>query len=238
MKNTEKAAELNSGKTTDILEQFMVTQNVQVDAIGFFINLLLTAFLAFLIALIYRAYGTALSNRRLFSKNFVLLAMITMMIITIVKSSLALSLGLVGALSIVRFRSAIKEPEELVYLFFCIAIGLGLGANQRGITLIAFIVISCILIANAAFRKKERPQNLILTISSSSPDLESEQLTSIVQEHCASASLKRIDVSENNLEASFIVSLDNYEQLRSTEKALKESHGDISYTFLDTEGAL
>ena len=48
-----------------------------------------------------------------------------MLIITVVKTSLALSLGLVGALSIVRFRSAIKDPEELLYLFFSIAIGIG-----------------------------------------------------------------------------------------------------------------
>ena len=58
-----------------------------------------------------------------------------MVMITIVKSSLALSLGLVGALSIVRFRTAIKEPEELSYAFLSIAIGLGLGADQRLTTL-------------------------------------------------------------------------------------------------------
>ena len=58
----------------------------------------------------------------------------TVVVISIVKSSLALSLGLVGALSIVRFRSAIKEPEELAYLFLSIGIGLGLGAGQRVVT--------------------------------------------------------------------------------------------------------
>ena len=58
----------------------------------------------------------------IFFKNFTSLTLITTLIITVVKSSLALSLGLVGALSIVRFRAAIKEPEELVYLFICIAI--------------------------------------------------------------------------------------------------------------------
>ena len=68
--------------------------------------------------------------------------MTTMLIITIVKSSLALSLGLVGALSVVRFRTAIKEPEELSYLFFTIAIGLGFGANQTLITVIGFVLIA------------------------------------------------------------------------------------------------
>ena len=227
-----------SDKSSQLIEQFMVTQNVQVDAIGFFANLLLTAFLAFLVGRLYRTFGTALSNRRLFSKNFVLLAVITMMIITIVKSSLALSLGLVGALSIVRFRSAIKEPEELVYLFLCIAIGLGLGANQIGITLIAFVVIAGIIIGAGLFRKKERPQNLILTLSSTDPKTQSEDLVSLLQEHAAAASLKRIDVSENKLEASFIICLSDYDQLKDIEKALKESHPDVSYTFLDTEGAL
>ena len=56
--------------------------------------------------------------------------MIVFFVILIVKSSLALSLGLVGALSIVRFRTPIKEPEELIYLFLAIAIGLGFGAGQ------------------------------------------------------------------------------------------------------------
>ena len=56
-----------------------------------------------------------------------------------VKSSLALSLGLVGALSIVRFRAAIKEPEELIYLFLTIAAGLGTGAGQIKITIFGVI---------------------------------------------------------------------------------------------------
>ena len=70
-----------------------------------------------------------LSNRKIFSKNFFIITTTTMLIITVVKSSLALSLGLVGALSIIRFRAAIKEPEELGYLFLTISIGLGCGAD-------------------------------------------------------------------------------------------------------------
>ena len=56
--------------------------------------------------------------------------MTTLLVIAVVKSSLALSLGLVGALSIVRFRTPIKEPEELAYIFLAIALGLCLGADQ------------------------------------------------------------------------------------------------------------
>ena len=92
-----------------------------------------------------------MSNRKTMAFNLLLLVLITSLVISIVKSSLALSLGLVGALSIVRFRTAIKEPEELIYLFIAIAIGLGIGANQYYITVIAFIVIILIIIAVEKF---------------------------------------------------------------------------------------
>ena len=75
-----------------------------------------------------------------------------MLIITIIKSSLALSLRLVGALSNIRFRTAIKEPEELMFLFISIALGLGFGANQTFITLIGFllIIIAIILLTSSS----------------------------------------------------------------------------------------
>ena len=62
-----------------------------------------------------------------------------------VKSSLALSLGLVGALSVIRFRTPIKEPEDLAYLFLSIALGIGYGAIQIYATSIIFIIIILIL---------------------------------------------------------------------------------------------
>ena len=109
---------------------FFINQNVQVDLQNFIVSLICAAVLSFLVQLFYIKYSSTLSNRKEFSKNFVILGVTTCIVIMIVKSSLALSLGLVGALSIVRFRAAIKEPEELVYLFLVIAIGLGCGANQ------------------------------------------------------------------------------------------------------------
>ena len=76
-----------------------------------------------------------------FSNLFPFITLTIVLVIYIVKSSIALSLGLVGALSIVRFRTPIKEPEELAYLFICIAAGLGYGANQTIPTTVAVLVI-------------------------------------------------------------------------------------------------
>ena len=94
----------------------------------------------------------------------ILIATTTAFIISVVKSSLALSLGLVGALSIIRFRTAIKEPEELSYIFIAITIGIGLGANQVVITLIAFILTSVVILLLFHFSDSNIPdQNMFLT---------------------------------------------------------------------------
>ena len=74
------------------------------------------------------------------------MSIVTCLVITVIKFSLALSLGLVGALSIVRFRAAIKEPERLIYLFLIIGIGLASGANQFLVAIIATIFVSIILL--------------------------------------------------------------------------------------------
>ncbi len=84
---------------------------------------------------------------------FLLLVISMILIITTIKTSIALSLGLVGALSIVRFRTPIKEPEELLYIFVAIAMGLGLGANQVLSTLLGFLVIVLSMLPFAFFRK-------------------------------------------------------------------------------------
>src|SRR5688500_17756117 len=103
---------------------------------AFFFAFSVCTLFSYLLSIIYVRYICTLSNRRVFAKNFILLAITTMFIISVVKSSLALSLGLVGALSIVRFRSAIKEPQELTYLFLTISIGLGCGAGLTILTIL------------------------------------------------------------------------------------------------------
>ena len=132
---------------------FFLNENVQIELSSFVLSLLSAAVLSFIVHLFYIKFSSTLSNRSEFSKNFVILGVATTIIIVIVKSSLALSLGLVGALSIVRFRAAIKEPEELIYLFLIIAIGLGCGANQLIITAVGIIFsLTVIILFSKALR--------------------------------------------------------------------------------------
>ena len=128
------------------LLDFYLNEQVQISASNFIEAIVFSAILSLLIQFVYIKFSSTLSDKFEFSKNFVILGLATTLIITIVKSSLALSLGLVGALSIVRFRAAIKEPEELVYLFLIIATGLGCGAGQIMITVIGVIISLFIII--------------------------------------------------------------------------------------------
>ena len=138
---------------------FFINENIQIDLQNFIISLICVSILSLLIQLFYIRFSSTLSNRIQFSKNFVILGIATCIVIMIVKSSLALSLGLVGALSIVRFRAAIKEPEELVYLFLIIAAGLGCGAGQLGVTVVGIIFALLIILVYSVFLKRIKIKN-------------------------------------------------------------------------------
>ena len=142
------------------LLNFYLNEQVQISAFNFVEAILLATILSILIQFVYLKFSTSLSNKLEFSKNFIILGVATTLVITIVKSSLALSLGLVGALSIVRFRAAIKEPEELVYLFLIIAIGLGCGAGRLVVTALGTFTAILIIFILKKFRTNESKLNI------------------------------------------------------------------------------
>ena len=93
-------------------------QNIEISLLVFAANLFIAFILSYILSLVYVKYSNSLSNKKLFSKNFYLITLTTTLIITVVKSSLALSLGLVGALSIVRFRALSKNQKKLRIFFY------------------------------------------------------------------------------------------------------------------------
>lgn len=222
--------------TIESFEQFLATSSAQFSIWNYLLNLFLTALLAYLLGLLYNRYGDSLSNRKSFSKNFVILAIATMIVITIVKSSLALSLGLVGALSIVRFRAAIKEPEELSFLFLNIAIGLGFGADQKLGTIVGFVFIALYLMGKKILYKKTNyeNQNLILSISVLNP--EKDYLTiilAIIEKHTVKANLKRFDENENTLELSCIIETNNLKNINEAKSELQNQFSNITIRLID-----
>jgi hypothetical protein len=128
--------------------------------------------LSALLRMVYIKFSMSIAEKKVFSLNLIFLTLITTLIITAVKSSLALSLGLVGALSIVRFRTAIKNPEELIFLFFALAIGVGLGANQLYLVTSAFIIfVSAYIFIGSRAVIVEQTQSSISIISDDKIDI-------------------------------------------------------------------
>ena len=216
----------------DLINDFSL--NV-VDHTQFVLYLLLAALLSFLLSVFYKRYGGAISNRSKFAENFMLLSLTTMLIIYIVKSSIALSLGLVGALSIVRFRAAIKDPEELVYLFLAIAIGLGMGAGQPGITILAFMVIMAILFIRLKAKKDKGlvtngQMHLNITTSSVSEAEIRKNIESIVSK----LAVKRISQHQDQLHITYLVEINQKDDITRLSEVLGQWKESTSYSFIDS----
>ena len=218
-----------------MIEELLSQTFDTISPLKFFLNLLVTTVLVGLLAIFYIFFGNAISNRRRFAMNFLPLALTTLLIITVVKSSIALSLGLVGALSIVRFRSAIKDPEELTYLFFTIAIGLAAGANQLVIAVAAFFVIIIILLVQALINGKlfsgRTQENMYLNISTSNKDLSA--ITSTLKEIFSYLELKRVDETQERMNVSFIVGTQDLAQIEKAKNALMEQASDTRISFIE-----
>jgi hypothetical protein len=192
------------------IEEF--TNNVPLGE--FLFNIFTVAVLVSLLRLYYIRFGTAVSNRRKFANNFLPLALGTLLIIMIVKSSIALSLGLVGALSIVRYRAAIKDPEELTFLFLTIGLGLAGGANQPILAIVAFALIMALLFLHKMLAGKglaKQEGRLFINITTEQEDLEG--IAAILARHLAYVELKRLDTLNPGLDLSFLCRADSLEAL-------------------------
>ena len=201
-----------------------------VGTIDILINILLATIMSFLIYLVYVKFGTSLSNRKHFGGSFLLVTVCTSLIIALIKSSIALSLGLVGALSIIRFRTAIKEPQELTYIFFCIAMGLGFGANERLITLASGFLVLAILLIVGILRKEKMEEIYNITIKTKK--LGVEKIVSIVGEHCSRVDLRRFDQNEGTTSMLLFVEFDSYARLEKCVEVLNAADEKIRVSFV------
>jgi hypothetical protein len=218
-------------------QQYLEPDGSEISLAKFIFNLISTAIFCHITAFIYTKFGNSLSSRESFSKNFVLMGITTMLIITIVKSSLALSLGLVGALSVIRFRTAIKEPEELTFLFLIISIGLGFGADQGKIIASAFIFIIIIIIAiNKTSLNFTNNENLLFSVSIKSTKHDNlKEVIKILEMNCSMVSLKRFDEDKESIDASFSINIQNINSLSKMKESVLKLDNSARVQFLDNK---
>ncbi|MFN3761584.1 MAG: DUF4956 domain-containing protein [Anaerolineae bacterium] len=205
------------------------------------LNLAVGLVLALIVAWYYEHYGQSLSNRRKFAQLLPVLTLTTALVISIVKSSLALSLGLVGALSIVRFRTAIKEPEELMFLFIAIGIGLGVGADQRWITAIGTLVILGYMVIRRLWSRKPPAENLFLNLAVQENNGEEglfNRVHECLQQHLDRVDFRRLDSRDGTMQVTYFVRAASSRELNDLLDDLRRHFPVAEVSFIQQDQAL
>ncbi len=177
----------------------------------------------FLIRFIFIKYSNSLSSKNGFGNTILLVMISTASLIAVVKSSLALSLGLVGALSVIRFRSAIKEPYNLAFILFAICISIAIGASQFSfatlITIFGSITIYCLFKYRNGFDKALKTDELDTIILNFNSEIDLKKIYSLLDINIVNYKIHSFN--ENNENISLIIRTSSLD-ISKLEKLRKE----------------
>lgn len=218
----------------DSIENLIATQQfTEASLFSVLFNLLLCTLLLSLVSWFYKRYSRSLGGKDHVGSVLPLIGLTVFMVITVVKSSLALSLGLVGALSIVRFRTPIKEPEELGYLFLTIAIGLGFGAgfNLVTIAITLFVLIYIFLTGKSKIRSNTNGEyTLVLRL----PEISFESASKIINSQVISSKVIRAESSNDVLTTYLNISISDEFSLQNLLNELHRSDKSIELDLIES----
>lgn len=174
------------------------------------VDVLLALGLAFVLGLfifiIYKKTYSGVMYSESFGISLIAMAMITSLVIIAVTSNVVLSLGMVGALSIVRFRTAVKEPMDITFMFWAITVGIVLGAGLISLAVIGSVVIGIILVIFTTRRSKDIPYILVVNCEDGITENVAMQNISEQSKKCV---LKSKNISKSGIELTYEVRLKN-----------------------------
>lgn len=184
-----------------ILEKFQMQGDITL--LGILVTVALAFVLGLFVYLIYRLTFTGVIFVKSFGTSLIMLSMVTSLIIMVVSSSIALTFGMVGALSIVRFRTAVKDPMDTIFMFWAIGCGITLGAQFYLPALVGSAVIGVLLLVWNLFKaKKNLPFMLVLRF-----DEACKKEVQAVLRKLPSGKLKSKIVSEGTIELTIEMNL-------------------------------
>ncbi len=149
---------------TDIIKKSILNSDAfgQLTLVDIIIGLAISYVMGMFIYFVYKITYKGVVYSFSFNYSLVLMTMITTLVVMTISSNIALSLGMVGALSIVRFRTAIKDPLDIIFMFWAITMGITIGAGVYPLSLIGGIVIGIVVILMSFHRNKYRTYILIV----------------------------------------------------------------------------
>ena len=149
---------------SDVFKSSFLEQTANFSVLDVLIALLLAFVVGLFIAAVYKKTFAGVMYNASFGVSLMALSMITALVILAVTSNIVLSLGMVGALSIVRFRTAIKEPMDIAYLFWALAAGIVIGAGLIPLAVIGSVLIGTVILVFANRRGFEIPFILMVNV--------------------------------------------------------------------------
>jgi uncharacterized membrane protein YhiD involved in acid resistance len=203
----------------DILYNLLYNSSVAVAPFDMLKNLGVAALLGIVVYLTYRITFAGVVYSKKFNITLIMLTIISTMVMTIIGSSVALSLGMVGALSIVRFRTAVKDPRDTAYIFWAISIGLGTGSGNYMIAALGTVAVAFLTIV-FSFGMKTDDKYLVIVRGR----LESmEEVRSLLFKVYRNGKLRAETVTEDYCEIVYQIKMkktndnEKYEKIREIE---------------------
>ncbi len=161
---------------SDIFKSSFLANATTFSTLDVLLALGLSFVLGLFIFIIYKKTYSGVMYSDSFGVSLIAMAMITSLVIIAVTSNVVLSLGMVGALSIVRFRTAIKEPMDIAFLFWAIAVGIVLGAGLIPLAVIGSVIIGVIIVLFSTRKLGNTPYIFVLTCEDDESEIEADKI--------------------------------------------------------------
>jgi hypothetical protein len=193
-----------------MLEEFQTIELFQISLYTVLTNLAVSLACGIVIALVYRYIYKGPSYSATYVNSLVLLALITTLVIMVIGNNLARAFGLVGAMSIIRFRTAVRDVQDIVYIFFALAVGMASGVGLHAIAVAGtlFICLVSVVLVTFNFGAPGKAEYVLQLIYKPSKEIEG-QIASVMRKYCRGVRLSNLKSQgdDGNVEAFYQFSL-------------------------------
>ena len=193
---------------SDIFKSSFLTNINSFSALDVLLALGLSFVLGLFIFIIYKKTYQGVMYSDSFGVSLIAMSMVTSLVIIAVTSNVVLSLGMVGALSIVRFRTAVKEPMDLAFLFWAIAVGIVLGAGLITLAVIGSVIIGVIIVIFSTRKIGDTPYILVVSLNDTTTE---EEVKEVIKNGAKKSVLKSKAVNKALSELTYEVRLSSGE---------------------------
>ncbi|HOQ38373.1 MAG TPA: DUF4956 domain-containing protein [Acetivibrio sp.] len=188
----------------DIFKSSFLEKAVEFSIVDVLVAMLMAFAIGLFIFFVYKKTFSGVMYSASFGVSIIAMTMITTLIILAITSNIILSLGMVGALSIVRFRTAIKEPLDIAFLFWAISAGIVIGAGLIPLGIIGSVLIGIVLLVFVNKKSTDTPYIVVLNLEN---DKAESDCMAKIKEKTKKSLIKAKTVSQNGIELTVEVRL-------------------------------